>query len=1322
MIKATLLYIVLAPLLLFGNADDLQSAATVELDSAAQSPEPQSEIRGANRDALTRDLSKTPTLYCVGYAHLDTQWRWDFPTTIDRFIRDTLEQNFALFAKYPAYRFNFTGSVRYEMMREYYPELYEQLKEHIAAGRWYVSGSSVDEGDVNVPSAEAVIRQVLYGNLFFKREFGKESVDFMLPDCFGFPASMPSIWAHCGLLGFSTQKLTWGSAVGIPFPVGVWEGPDGKGVIAALDPGPYVGAIEGRVDTNPQWAERVQRNGERYGLLADYHYYGVGDTGGAPKQKDVENYTQSAANTDGDFAVVLAASDQMYRDITPTQRARLPRYKGDMLLTEHSAGTLTSQSYMKRWNRMGEQLADAAERAAVMSWWLGKTEYPRAQLERSWVRLLANQMHDILPGTSIPVAYTWSWNDEIVAMNGFADVLTDSVGAVSRELNTNVNKLGAAIIALNPLAIARSELVEVEVTMPQSRQDVDFVFGPDLQQHPIQIIERDSTTAKFLFIADVAPISVSSFAALASGKTTSVEGVKVTDHTLENQHLRVMLNDAGDIASIIHKATGREVLAAPARLVFTPEKPANWPAWNMDWADRQRPILGHVDGPAEIRVVESGPLRGTIEVIREARGSIITQRISLEEGDMGRAVMIDCDIDWQSAECALRAAFPLTVSNPRATYNWGMGTIERGNNEPVKYEVPSHEWFDLTDRDGSFGVSILEDSKFGSDKPSDNEVRLTLLYTPGVRNSYMDQHSQDWGRHEIRYAIYPHEGDWRTAESEWYGRRLNQPIRVFQTTADGKGGEQREISFASVSTPQVDIRALKLAESRDRVIVRLQELWGQNTNDVRVRFAGQIRGAEEVDGQERRIGPARIEDGALVLDMTPYSPRSFAVDLVRADEATLRGSNPVALAFDTDIASTNANRADGAMDSRGRSYPAEQLPATIQSAGISFQLGATTDGAKNAISCRGQEIELPREGDSVHLLAAADAEVPIAAKFQLGKNKVERTIQPWIGFVGQWDNRVFDRPFQEIDHQCDGKVTDIVPGYIHRDPIAWFATHHHDPQEGDQPYQFSYLFRYDLPRAKDATILQLPTDPRIKIVAMSTRSDAYAPRVTPAAPLYDDFSDREPVKFRFEYPAPAATIHDGVKANGVVVVDRGDDFEKLKIPPPSDDDFIDAAGNRGVAIRVFNPENRYPPHPRSGGRDGTLPRLNDGAIAEHDDDIDHCVWYDQEGRFYCDLGGVRAIEAVNTYSWHRAERAPQRFSLWAAKGNEMPSAAITADNHADWTLLGVVDTRELGNGGKHASSIRGEDGSLGDYRYLLWIAEDMGNGTFFTEIDVHVAD
>src|SRR3989454_8186768 len=202
------------------------------------------------------DLSRQPTLYVVGYAHLDTQWRWEYPQVIREYLPKTMHDNFALFEKYPHYVFNFSGANRYRLMKEYWPEDYAKLKRYVAAGRWFPAGSSMEEGDVNSPSAESIIRQILYGSQYFRREFGKTSAEYMLPDCFGFPASLPSLMAHAGIKGFSTQKLTWHSAApvggtgspedtptGIPFNVGIWEGPDGRSVIAVLNPGSYDGDI-----------------------------------------------------------------------------------------------------------------------------------------------------------------------------------------------------------------------------------------------------------------------------------------------------------------------------------------------------------------------------------------------------------------------------------------------------------------------------------------------------------------------------------------------------------------------------------------------------------------------------------------------------------------------------------------------------------------------------------------------------------------------------------------------------------------------------------------------------------------------------------------------------------------------------------------------------------------------------------------------------------------------------------------------------------------------------------------------------------------------
>lgn len=246
----------------------------------------------------------------MGYAHLDTEWRWEYPRVISEFLPRTLQVNFALFEKYPHYIFNFSGANRYRFIKEYDPAGFEQLRRYVAAGRWFPAGSSMEEGDVNSPSAESILRQVLYGNGFFRREFGKASSELMLPDCFGFPASLPSLLAHAGLQGFSTQKLTWHSAApvggpgspedtpsGIPFNVGFWEGPDGKGVIAALNPGSYGSEIlTDLTKRNPtpkgapeilaewpvsDWPARLALDGKASGLFADYRYYGTGDTGGA---------------------------------------------------------------------------------------------------------------------------------------------------------------------------------------------------------------------------------------------------------------------------------------------------------------------------------------------------------------------------------------------------------------------------------------------------------------------------------------------------------------------------------------------------------------------------------------------------------------------------------------------------------------------------------------------------------------------------------------------------------------------------------------------------------------------------------------------------------------------------------------------------------------------------------------------------------------------------------------------------------------------------------------------------------------------------------
>ena len=184
----------------------------------------------------------------VADAHLDTQWNWDVQATIRDHIRHTLEQNFALFHQYPNYVFNFEGAVKYAWMKEYYPLQYEQLKKYIAQGRWHIAGSSWDANETIISSPESLLRNFMLGQNFYRREFGNEGTDVFLPDCFGFPYTLPTLAAHCGLIGFSSQKLMWRTMPfyddnrRYPFTVGLWQGVDGSRILMTHGfPGPTTG-------------------------------------------------------------------------------------------------------------------------------------------------------------------------------------------------------------------------------------------------------------------------------------------------------------------------------------------------------------------------------------------------------------------------------------------------------------------------------------------------------------------------------------------------------------------------------------------------------------------------------------------------------------------------------------------------------------------------------------------------------------------------------------------------------------------------------------------------------------------------------------------------------------------------------------------------------------------------------------------------------------------------------------------------------------------------------------------------------------------------
>jgi alpha-mannosidase len=1142
------------------------------------------------------DLSKQPTLYVVGYAHLDTEWRWEYPQVIDEYIRKTMEDNFKLFEKYPHYIFNFSGANRYRLMKEYFPDDFARVKKYVDEGRWFPAGSSMEEGDVNTPSAEAIIRQILYGNNWFRKELGNASAEYMLPDCFGFPASLPTILAHSGVKGFSTQKLVWGSSApggggeslektpeGTPFNVGVWVGPDGESVMAGLNPGDYAGGINSdlskplpplppdkvlddlnkkfqplrqelvQADQNnstmdtrhieeylavrnqqktelqmqqdrelgrhqSDWAARVELNGKVSGVFTDYHYYGTGDIGGTPDEDSVKRLeailTGGKASLPldvdplfsrfsheqgpvvplggGPVHVISANAEQMFLDITPWQAAGLPRYTGEMELTNHSAGSLTSQAYQKRWLRKEELLADAAEKASIAAEWLGARPYPLQRLNDAWTLVMGGHFHDLAAGTASPKSYEFAWNDDVIAMNQFAGVLKDATEGVASALNTETK--GVPVVVFNPLNIVREDLVEASVDFPGGTPKAVHVVGPDNIEVPAQL-----SNGKVIFVARAPSVGYAVYDVQPGPGPADQYRMKVSENSLENQYYRVKLNADGDVASIFDKSLGKELLSAPARLAISYDNPEHWPAWNMDWEQEQAAPKTYVSGPAKIGVVENGPARVAVEVSRETAGSRFVQTISLSAGDAGKRVEFANVIDWNSKESNLKATFPLVASNEMATYNWDIGTIKRPSAEPKKFEVPTHQWIDLTDASGAFGATILTDCKNGSDKPNDHTIRLTLIRTPGTRGGYADQGTQDLGHHEFVYGIAGHFEDWRQSQTDWQAQRLNDPLIAFET-AKHEGALGREFSLLTVSNPRIRVLALKKAEDGDMIIVRLVEIEGRPQRDVRISFPAPITAAYEVNGQEQPVASTAVNGGALSVSFKAYQPRTFAVkSAAAATQVEAVQSVPVPLKYDLATASNDGTKSAGGFDGHGNALPAEMLPAQITFNDVQFQLAPAKTGTLNAVVAKGQTIDLPTGPYNRMYVLAASAEGDQKATFDVGGKKVELNIQDWGGFIGQWDDRQWSS--KDTSHDDYGEMTGIKPGYIKRADLAWYCSHHHNAAGANMAYRYSYLFAYPIDLPAGTKSIKLPNNDKIRVLAISVAEEN--PDVKPAQPLYD---------------------------------------------------------------------------------------------------------------------------------------------------------------------------------------------------------------------------
>lgn len=1018
-------------------------------------------------------------VYAVATSHLDTVWSWDLEESIREYIKATLDENFLLFENYPNYIFSFEGSYRYELMEEYYPELFARMKKYIDEGRWNVCGSAFENGDVNVPSPEALFRNILYGNSYFEEKFGKRSVDIFLPDCFGFGWALPSVMHHANLKGFTTQKLSWGSAYGLPFNIGRWRGVDGNEVFAVLNPGSYSRPFK-KIRDYDFILNKLEEN-EKFGLDCEYQFHGTGDRGGATTKESAEILEKAIKLNDDKLEIHSAPADEIYHDLdalSDEEKAKLPLWANELVMQNHAVGGYTSRVMSKRWNRRSEELADMAERCAVMADYLGTAEYNKAALTGAWKRTIAHHFHDDMPGTSCQRVYKRSWNDLYVSMNQFKNEMGSALASLTSIMKTDFCK-GRAVAIYNSVEAKRKS--EVILRLESFNSQYVRVFDENGCEVPAQIKQRNDDFTEIIFIADVNALSLKIYDVRESDTPCKAKTeLKVTAKSLENEKYSVKLNSNGDIESVFDKSQQRELLKAPVVTgIFNYTGSKHWPAWEMNYEEANKKP-DRIPQLSSMEILENGPARIAIKVIQKDGRSIFTNVISLAND--GNTVRVDSEIEWQSLRSMAKDIFPLAVTNEKATFDLGLGAIERTNMSDKLFEVPAQKWADITNQDNSFGVSILSDCKYGWDKFNINTLRLTVVHTP-QKNYRIDsmQSMMDLGLNRHSYAIFSHAGNVAN-ETQAEAKLFTQPLVAVECEKHS-GTLGTEYSFINISDNAVIVRAIKKAEKGNEFIIRLNEGAKKHVESFTLSLGNGIEYAKEVFASEEFIKDATVIDGKLVTSFEPYEIKTFAVKLKEPfTKGNTARSTQVNLDFDKSIITKQGERGDFEF-----TLPYEITPEKLTVANTEFTLHK--DG-KNALCSKGQKITIP-EGVKKLTLLCCSLNGDKNATFMLDNEETVKYIPNAFERIARWD--MYD--FKET-----AKIKNCE--------VALESTHCHKNGK-DEIAKIMYFFNitFDVTNKKEIT---LPEDEDIVIIsAVATNSETAEIKT----PLLEEVTER---KFNFK--------------------------------------------------------------------------------------------------------------------------------------------------------------------------------------------------------------
>lgn len=754
-------------------------------------------------EALYSDMAgyKDVIATCIGHTHIDVAWWWTVAQT-----REKVGRSFAtvlkLMEEYPNYKFMSSQPQLYAFLKERYPELYEQVKERIKENRWEPEGGMWVEADCNLTSGESLVRQFMHGKRFFKEEFGLDNKILWLPDVFGYSGALPQIMKKCGIDYFMTTKLAWNQFNKIPYDTMMWKGIDGTEVLTHLIT--TLGVSQPIKDffttyngmLHPDaimggWM-RYQNKDINNDILVSYGY---GDGGGGPTREMLETSIRMEKGVKGIPTVRQEFARTYFEELKERVEGnnRLPVWEGELYF-EYHRGTLTSMARNKRSNRKSELSLMDLELLSVLT--QDKLAYPEEELDAMWKKVLLNQFHDILPGSSIQEVYE-------VTKEEYAQ-LAEQLTAMTEERIKAIAGTGEAVTIFNTTGKERDDVAVLGTC------SADFLLDEDGNKYPVQQTKDGA-------VAYVKNLPSKGYKTLTKGNGALEEEKKpftlVNDHQLETPFFTVKLDDQGMFTSIFDKENDREVVQEGQRanlIRMYEDKPIYFDNWDIDIYYTEK--YWDVDGVERMEWTEVGPVRAVLEIERKASNSTIWQKIIFYAES--RRIEFSTHVDWKEHQTLLKVHFPIAVHTDEATFDVQFGNLTRKTHQNTSWDVARFEscgqkWMDLSE--GHYGVSLLNDCKYGH-SVKDSNMALTLIKSGIEPNPTTDQEE-----HDFTYAIYPHAEGWRQAGTVAEAYKLNQPLLVEEGTSGG------EFSFASVDSSNVILETIKKAEDKDGIVLRMYE-------------------------------------------------------------------------------------------------------------------------------------------------------------------------------------------------------------------------------------------------------------------------------------------------------------------------------------------------------------------------------------------------------------------------------------------------------------------------------------------------------------------